>query len=177
MNSDLLTKWTAIVTNLAVVIGLAFVGLEFRNTTRAVEADRIDSFITGAAEVDALVIENEDLGELLVKAHRDPDLLTGTELDRIQNWMLMHYGNFQRQFLAHHAGLLPDDIYEQQKAGIGFIFSSEAGLELIDIFRPTAMDNQTWKVIGVSAKEARTYCQNPANKCMARYESVRESGR
>ena len=151
--------------------------MEFRNTTRAVEADRVDSFITGAAEVDALVIENEDLAELIFRAHRDPALLTGTELDRIQSWMLIHYGNFQRQFLSHHAGLLPDDIYEQQKAGIGFVFSSEAGLELIDMFRATAMDNQTWEVIGESAKEARTYCQNPTNKCMARYEAVQESGR
>jgi hypothetical protein len=175
MNSDLLTRWTAIITNIAIVIGLVFVGLEFRNTTRAVEADRIDSFVTGAAEVDSLVIENEDLAELIYRAYTDPALLTGTELDRIQGWMLMHYGNFQRQFLAHHAGLLPDDIYEQQKAGIGFIFSSETGLELIDIFRPTAMNNQTWEVISASAKEARTYCQNPTNKCMARYKAVRGS--
>jgi hypothetical protein len=177
MNSDLLTKWTAIITNVAVVIGLVFVGLEFRNTTRAVEADRIDSFITGAAEVDALFIENNDLAELIFKAHKDPTLLRDTEMDRIQSWMLMHYGNFQRQLLAHQAGLLPDDIYEQQKSGIGFVFSSEVGLELIDMFRATAMDNQTWEVIGESAKEARKYCQNTANKCMARYKAARERAR
>ncbi len=50
MNSDLLTRWTAIITNIALVIGLAFVGLEFRNNTRAIEAERIDSFIEGVAD-------------------------------------------------------------------------------------------------------------------------------
>ena len=174
MNSDLLAKWTAIVTNVAVVMGLVFVGLEFRSTTRAVEAERIDSFITGAAEIDTLFIENEDMAELIFKAHKDSSLLSGTELDRVQSWMLMHYGNFQRQLLAHQAGLLPDELYEQQKAGIGFVFSSDAGLELIDMFRPTAMDNLTWEVISVSAREARAYCQNSSNKCMARYKAVRE---
>ncbi len=60
MNSDLLTKWTAIVTNLAVVIGSAFVGLEFRNTTRAVEAERIDNFFALNAEINSVVVENEN---------------------------------------------------------------------------------------------------------------------
>ncbi len=176
MNSDLLTKWTAIVTNLAVVIGLAFVGLEFRNTTRAVEAERIDNFIAGNAEINSLIVENENLAALLFKAHATPGSLTGSDLDRVQNWLLMNYDSFRRQTLANRAGLLPDDLYEQQKAGIGFVFVSDAGFELIDLFRASAVDDKTWEAISASAKEARKYCLNSANRCMARYEALRENG-
>lgn len=76
MNSDLLTKWTAIITNIAVVIGLAFVGLEFRNNARAVEAERIDSFIQGSHDITALTIENGDLAEILYQAHASPSSLS-----------------------------------------------------------------------------------------------------
>ena len=177
MNSDLLTKWTAIITNIAVVSGLAFVGLEFRNTTRAVEAERIDSFIVGGTDIESLVVENEDFAELVFKSHVDPESITGSDLDRIQSWMLMHYDNFRRLMLAHRADLLPDGIYEQQSGGVGFVFSSDIGLELIDIFRASAMDDKVWEAISVSANEARTYCLNSTNKCMARYEALRGNKR
>ena len=89
----------------------------------------------------------------------------------------MNYDSFRRQTLAHQAGLLPDDLYEQQKAGIGYVFVSDAGFELIDLFRASAMDDKTWEAISASAKEARAYCLNSTNKCMAKYEALRgESG-
>ena len=176
MNSDFLTRWTAIVTNIAVVIGLIFVGLEFRNTTKAVEAERIDSFIGGNAEINSLIVENDDLAELIFKAHTAPGSLTSSELDRTQSWMLMNYDSFRRQMLANQAGLLSDELYKEQKAGIGFVFSSNVGLELIDLFRASALDNKVWEAISASAKAARKYCLNPANICMARYEAIRESG-
>jgi hypothetical protein len=176
MNSDSLAKWTAISTNIAVVIGLAFVGLEFRNTTRAVEAERIDSFIGGNAEINSLLVENESLAELVFRAHMPKASLTGSELDRAQSWMLMNYDSFRRQMLAHQADLISDELYEEQKVGIGFVFSSDAGLELIDIFRASALDNAVWKTISESTEAARKYCLDSANKCMARYEAIRVSG-
>jgi hypothetical protein len=177
MTSDLLTKWTAIITNIAVVIGLAFVGLEFRNNTRAIEAERIDSFIGANADINSPIVENENFSEIVLKAHTDPDSLTGNVLNRIQEWMVMHYDSFRRQRLAHQAGLLSDGLYEEQKDGIGFVFSSNLGLELIDLFRASALDNEVWEAIDESAQEARKYCLNTSNKCMERYEGMRASVR
>ena len=173
MNSDLITRWTAIITNLAVVIGLAFVGLEFRNNTRAVEAERIDSFIQGAANLDALVIENRDLAGLLYEAHANPDSLSGSDLDRVESWLILQADNFRRVQLAHESGLVTDDLYEAREVGVGFVFSSNVGREVIDLFRASALSDQTWEAIDASAVEARSYCLNPQNKCIARYKVVR----
>ena len=175
MNSDLLTKWTAIFTNIALVIGLVFVGLEFRSNTRATEAERIDSFIAGNSEIISLIVESEGLADLLMKSHAAPESLTGSELDRSQSWILMNYDSFRRQMLAHQAGLLSDELYEEQKTGIGFVFSSDVGLDLVEIFRASALDSKVWEAISESAKAARKYCINPANRCLARYEAIRES--
>lgn len=174
MNSDLLTKWTAILTNIAVVIGLAFVGLEFRNNTRAVEAERIDSFIQGSHDITALTIENGDLAEILYQAHANPSSLSGSDLDRAQHWMLMHYDNFRRTMLAHQAGLIPDEIYERQKIGTGFIFSSDIGLSLIASMQASALRDSIWETLNETAEEARIYCLNPQNVCVARYEAARD---
>ena len=76
------------------------------------------------ADIAALVVEDKDFADLVFKSHVDPESITGSDLDRIQSWMLMHYDNFRRLMLAHRADLLPDGIYEQQLGGIGFVFSS-----------------------------------------------------
>jgi hypothetical protein len=177
MSNDLLTRWTSIITNIAIVVGLVFVGLEFRNTTRAVEAERIDSFIAGNAEINALLVENENLAELLYKAHATPDSLTVIDLDRTENWLLMNYDSFRRQTLAYQAGLVPEDLYQQQKVGIGFVFISEPGLDLIELFIASGVSDTTWEAIRESATVARKYCLDSANRCMARYEAIRKDGR
>ena len=173
MNTDLLTKWTAIVTNLAVVIGLIFVGLEFRHNTRAVEAERIDGLVQGSAAVESLTVENADLAEIIYRTAANPKSLSGSDLDRAQHWLMMHYGQFQRTTLAHQAGLIPDDIYELQKVGVGFIFSSDIGLEVIALMRASKLADTTWEALSESAENARAYCLDPKNICVARYEAIR----
>ncbi len=173
MNTDVLTKWTAIFTNLAVVIGLVFVGLEFRDNTRAIEAERIDGLVQGSATVESLTVENADLAEIIYRTTANPKSLSGSDLDRAQHWLMMHYGQFQRTTLAHQAGLIPDDVYELQKTGLGFIFSSDIGLELIALMSASNLADNSWEVISESAKFARAYCLNPKNSCVARYEAIR----
>ena len=173
MNSDLLSKWTAIITNIAVVIGLAFVGLEFRNNTKALEAERIDSFVQGISDINSLTLENGGLTEILYQAYADPESLAGSDLDRAQHWMLTNYNNFMRVHLAHQSGMLSDDIYEVQKAGIGFAFSSDIGLRVIEIMRPSGLGENLWDVVKESAVQARTYCLDSKNACITRYEAAR----
>ena len=175
MNSDLLTKWTAIVTNIAVVIGLVLVGLEFRNNTRAFEAERMDSLVQGLSDANNVFIDNGDFAEILYQVYENPESVTGSSLDRVQHLMIAHYSNFQRVHLAHEAGLLPDDVYEIQKVGIGFGFSSDIGIDLIDIMRVSAMGESLWDVVRVSAEQARDYCLDPQNRCVARYAAARSN--
>jgi hypothetical protein len=129
MNSDLITRWTAIITNFAVVAGLVFVGLEFRNNTRAIEAEGVDSFIQGVTDHTTTLVANADLSKLMFRSYADPDSLTGAELDRIQNLLVLNHNNFRRVYLQHQSGLVSDDMYEYEKRAVGFAFSSDAGLD------------------------------------------------
>ena len=113
--------------------------------------------------------------EIFYQAYKNPEQLEGSSLDRVQHLMLSSYNNFQSVHLAHEAGLLPDDIYEIQRVGVGFAFSSGVGLDLIDIMRVSAMGESLWDVVKASAEEARAYCLNPQNRCVSRYEAARQA--
>jgi hypothetical protein len=175
MNSDLLTRWTAIITNIAVVIGLVFVGLEFRNNSRAIEAERVESFLQGVSEITLSAIESEDMSEIIYQMYAAPDSLTGARLDRVQHQLLLAHNNFRRMYLQHEAGLLPDEMFEYERRGIGFSFSSDIGLDMVAIFRASTLGTEIWDIIEESAKQARDYCLNPQNACVARYEAARDS--
>ena len=173
MDSEILTRWTAIITNLAVLVGLVFVGLEFRNSTRAFEAERIDSLVQGMADVNSFAVSDEEFAELFYKAYEDPKSLSGSSLDRVQHTLLSSYNHFQSVYLAHEAGLVSDEIYEIQRVGVGFAFSSDVALDLIEIMRVSGMGESLWDVVKLSAEQAKAYCSNTQNRCVARYEAAR----
>ena len=175
MNSDLLTRWTAIITNIAIVIGLVFVGLEFRNNARSIEAERIDSFTQGVSDIHTIWLESNDLSEAFYQSYAAPESLSGTNLDRVQHVLLLYHMNFKRMHLAYQSGLLSDEMYESEKSAIGFAFSSEVGRNTIDLMRESNLTDESWNIISESAERAQAYCLNPTNKCAARYEAARKN--
>lgn len=175
MNSDLLTRWTAIITNIAILVGLVFVGLEFRNNSKAIEAERIDSFIEGVSEHSTSILENDELSGIMYQIYANPDSITEARLDRAQHALLLAHNNFRRVHMQHEAGLVPDELYEYERTAVGFSFSSDVGRDLAALFRASALGGEVWDIIGESAEVARAYCLNPKNTCVARYEAARGS--
>jgi len=171
MDSDLLAKWSATITNIAIVIGLVFVGLEFRNTTKAIEADRVDSITQAIMESNQLLLQTEGLAEILYKAYASPEELTPIEEDKLVSYMYVTYTQFRQIHQTYLAGLYPEGQWQSQKASIGFGFSSELGIAYIDILRSSAMDSDTLDVIHQSAINARDYCKSPNNVCTGRFET------
>jgi hypothetical protein len=171
MDSDLLARWTATITNIAIVIGLVFVGLEFRSTTKAIEADRIDSITQAIMDGNQLLLQTEGLPEILFKSYASPEELTPIEEDKLISYMYVNYTQFRQVHQTYLAGLFPEDQWQSQKATIGFGFSSDVGIEYLDILRASAMDSDTLDVIHQSALSARDYCKSPDNLCTGRFET------
>jgi len=120
MNSELLAKWTSTITNMAVVIGLVFVGLEFRNTTKAIEADRVDSITQAIIGNNTLLLQTDGLSELLFDAYARPEELTPEGLDKLQSYWYVTYSQFAQVHQAYRAGLISEEQWQFQKAAAGY---------------------------------------------------------
>ena len=172
MNSDILTKWTTIFTNSALVLGLVFVGLEFRSTTKATAAERVDNYVQSIVDINLAVIEDKELTDIIYRSHEAPDSLSPTELDRAQHYLMIQYNNFMRIHSAYEEGLIPDHLYETQKWGIGFAFASTVGVRTIEIMQASSLDDSVWGAIDEAAKKAQAYCIDSENGCLARYQAA-----
>lgn len=173
MINDRITKWTTIITNIAVVLGLIFVGLEFRNSTRATESERIDSLTQGSIDINKVYLEDAQFSDIILRSYTDPESLTPTDRDRLQHLIVINYLHFRRIHRAHQSGLLPDDVYEVEKSGIGFAFSSAIGQEVIHSFGSNdTLKENVWTIIRESSEQARAYCADQQNVCLDRYKGL-----
>lgn len=76
MKSEKISAWTIAVTNIAIVIGLIFVGLEFRANTQTLEIERLDNYTQGMWENNALVASDGELASIIVKGVTAPESLS-----------------------------------------------------------------------------------------------------
>jgi hypothetical protein len=173
MSSDRISRWTAILTNIAVVIGLVFVGLEFRSNTRSIEAERIDSFMSGWNDVYAALLQSDRSSEIYHRGYADPESLTAQEESVFNLYLQLSFNNFERIYRARNLGLIPDDIWESHRAGIGFAFLSELGRDTVRIMLDSGLNNPMWGVIDQSTKDALAYCLDDNNRCVQPMASVR----
>ena len=170
MDNDQLAKWTAIVTNIAVVIGLIFVGLEFRNNTKTLEIERLDHYAEGMRNNSLMLAKSGELANIFLKAHKEPGALTPEELFRYQQYLLGVSSHIERLTQYNDRGLLPDDLWEREIAGVGFMFSGEEGLRLLKVMDESNIDSTVWSAIGSAALEAKAYCADLKNDCMAPFQ-------
>ena len=96
MGSDRISKWTATLTNIAVVIGLIFVGLEFRANTRAIESESPDSFMSGWNDAYAALLQSDKGSEIYYRGYAAPDSLNPQEESVFMLYLALASGNFER---------------------------------------------------------------------------------
>ena len=173
MNSDLITKRTANVTNMVVVIGLVFVALEFRSTTRAIQAERVNSNAEFYHSINIAILQDKELVALRYKANTEPGSLSDNEVLRYTAYLDLHYGNFLNIYRNYRDGLVPEEDWEYAKASIGWAFFSEPAMDYIEILDESNMGSPVHSFIEESVTIARAHCNNPDNRCVKRYDIQR----
>jgi hypothetical protein len=173
MKNPSIATWTTVFTNMAVMIGLVFVGLEFNSNTKSIVAERLSGHTQTTSEITMVIGQDAELSDIFYRAYADPDSVTGMELDRYQNFLFVYHSSFVQSHHDYENGFLPEETWREQRQGIGFAFSSDLGLETVDIMLDSGMRDQSWELIRESALAARAYCMNHDNRCLARYEAAR----
>lgn len=113
MQNIRLSTWASaaeIVSAIAVVISLIYVGFQVSQNTAAVQATTYKEITATYGELQLVIIENEQFAGILVRAEeRAP--LTPTEMYRLETWMWFHMGNWEQAYLANEQGILDSDVW------------------------------------------------------------------
>ena len=99
-----------IVSAIAVVISLLYVGFQVNQNTAAVQTTTYKEITATYGELQLAIIENEQFAEILVKAEEQA-LLTPTETYRLETWIWFHMGNWEQAYLANEQEILHNDVW------------------------------------------------------------------
>lgn len=108
-----LNTWVSaaeIVSAIAVVISLLYVGLQVNQNTAAVQTTAYKEITATYGELQLAIIENEQFAEILVKAE-DQASLTPTEMYRLEIWIWFHMGSWEQTYLANEQEVLDSDVW------------------------------------------------------------------
>jgi hypothetical protein len=170
MNSEQLSKWTAIITNIAVVIGLIFVGLEFRNNTNTLEIERLDNYTEGMRNNSLMLAKNGELARIFIMVNSDPEALSADEIFRYEQYLLGITSHIERLSQYRQRELLSESLWEREISGAGFMFSNDVGLRLLRIMDKSDINTPVWKILESSARRAKEYCIDINNECLAPFQ-------
>lgn len=115
MSTDSLKTWTAvaeIVSAVAVVVSLIYVGYEIRRSTLESDAEVQAELLSYSRDRRVLVIQNADLARVLTQGYADLKSLTPEDALQFDNYVQLHYVAWERAFMASEAGILSDEIWQ-----------------------------------------------------------------
>ena len=148
-----------------------------RESNRVKEAALTSTNVTKQQELAALEDDenkiDKELAALRYKANTEPGALSDSEILRYTAYLDLHHGNFLNIYRNYRDGLVPEEDWEYAKAAIGWAFFSEPAMDYVEILDASNVESPVHAFIEESVSIARAYCNNPANKCVKRYDVQR----
>ncbi len=142
MNNRKLGAWVEIaeiISAVAVVVSLIYVGLEIRRTTVESDADVQAELLGYTHQRRYLVVENADLSALLAKGYADPTQLTPDEMLRFRAYVELLYVAWERAYLTMDAGVFTKELFGEWNQW----FASVAKRDPAFVW-PMVRDSQRW---------------------------------
>ena len=109
MNADTLALLNAIgelVSAIAVVISLVYVGIQVKQNTKAVRNSTLQNIAETQLNVHALLAANGDLAEIVFNAATGAGSDQGVDKFRFTSWMHMAMRSFENAYYQHKEGAL-----------------------------------------------------------------------
>jgi hypothetical protein len=110
-----LNTWVAIaevISAVAVVISLIYVGVEIRRSTLESDADIQAELLSYTVQRRYLLIESSDLSSLLAKGYADPSQLSPDEILRFQSYIELFYVAWERAYNSKDAGVFSEELFD-----------------------------------------------------------------
>ena len=113
--------------NLAVLLGLVFVGLEVRNSRAAAEAESLDGVYGGFLEWNLAIVGDTSLVRIWAEGQSQPERLTDLEARQFATLMRSLLNQMTRVYGLYRAGLMNEATWELYARQVVTLSSTEGG--------------------------------------------------
>ena len=115
MSNEKLNQWLTTLANFGVVVGIIFLVVEIRQTSKQIEqntaalsSDTIFQLVESSNEAKRAFAQDAELAELLMKGNKDPEALTELDRERFIQWTRARFSFLEAYWLYRSKGLIDD---------------------------------------------------------------------
>ena len=126
MNLDVVVAIAETVGAVAVVISLAYVGVQIRQNTITQTAQMHQQLVEAQNETNRAIIDNPELSELVNNANEDFDSLSAGDVNRLTFYYFNYFNLWQIAFANTQRGLLEPYLLKEWDRGYGIVFKTNA---------------------------------------------------
>ena len=112
MTSDRLNWLLTVAANVGVVLGLGFLAVEFRQNTLATQATLYMDMATYGRENAELLLSDDQLAEIVIRAEQDPQSLSLLEREKFLLFTTWRMAVWETAFLNAETGVVADRYFE-----------------------------------------------------------------
>ena len=131
MAPDQITRWLTFTSNIAVLVGLVFVGIEVRNSSRAVAVQSANAVSDGFNQFNYLVASDAEVARIEYLAFRAPDKLTDPETIRASAIMRGLFNQYRQVHILYSSGVLTEAQWGWQARDISRLIHTPGGKQFV----------------------------------------------
>jgi hypothetical protein len=113
MNWDAIGAAGEVIGALAVVLTLAYLAIQIRQSTATAKMAAMQNIIQAGVDHTSRIADNSELAEMINRAFDDPSKLTNVERTRVNCHLITLYHHLDGAFHMHMAGMLETEIWEK----------------------------------------------------------------
>ena len=111
MDLDNVARISEIVSSVAVIVSLAYVGVQVRQNTRALKATTYNAVTGNSVAILAPMFASPEVTEFLVRFQADPGAVTPAEKMRFHILMLTAFRHWDNLYYQYRTGTLDDEMW------------------------------------------------------------------
>ena len=114
-------RFVSLGANIAVVVGLIFVGLEVGNGRAAAEAQAADGIADGFLQINLITISDSTMARIATVGRVTPDSLSDIDAIRYSMYLRAVFNQYHRVHRLYQSGLIPEEdwgLYAREVAAL-----------------------------------------------------------
>lgn len=132
MNSEKLNSWFGIITNVAVLVGIVFLGIEIRHASDMGQAQMADAGVAGHNALNLAIISDPQVARMFIVGLYEPEKLSDTEAVQFASFLRATVNQHLRLRRMHQLGFESTENQEFERRQMADILSTPGGKLFLD---------------------------------------------
>ena len=113
--------------SIGVMISVIYLGIQIRGGNEQLRAQSYNDTLEMLHKPFELIVQDQGLADIVVRAEKDPDALSEVEWQRYSYLLVLRYDGYEHAYYAHKDGEIREELWEGIESGLSGNLTANKG--------------------------------------------------